>query len=75
VRPATLVQPPREELLALQALVQLGYFRGITNKLNALAQAYPECQPMTSMLEAMARQYQFDAMLSQLKKALDEPVH
>ena len=74
-RATTLVQPPREELLALQALVQLGYFRGITNKLNALAQAYPECQPMTSLLEAMARQYQFDAMLSQLKKALDEPVH
>jgi signal transduction histidine kinase/DNA-binding NarL/FixJ family response regulator len=67
--------PPRDELLALQALVQLGYYRGITNKLQALVQAYPACLPLTTLLQSLARQYQFDAMLDHLKKALDEPVH
>jgi hypothetical protein len=62
-------------LLALQALVQLGYYRGITNKLQALVQAYPACLPLTTLLQSLARQYQFDAMLDHLKKALDEPVH
>jgi hypothetical protein len=66
---------PREELLALQTLVQLGYYRGILNKLDALAVAHPACAAVTSALNALARQYQFEAILGQLQKALDEPVH
>jgi hypothetical protein len=66
---------PREELLALQTLVQLGYYRGIINKLNALAVSHPRCAAFTAAQTALARQYQFEAMLSQLQKALDEPVH
>jgi len=67
--------PSRADLLALQTLVQLGYFRGIINKLDALAQAYPDCVAFTSAQTALARQYQFETMLTQLQKALDEPVH
>ncbi len=66
---------PREELLALQTLVQLGYYRGILNKLDALAVAHPGCAAVTSALNALARQYQFEAILGQLQKVLDEPVH
>ena len=67
--------PPREDLLALQALVQLGYFRGVTNKLQSMLQAQPECAPFITPLDALSRQYQFEAMLGHLQKALDEPVH
>jgi CheY-like chemotaxis protein len=66
---------PRDELLALQTLVQLGYYRGILNKLDALAAEHPACGILIASLNALARQYQFETMLGQLKKALDEPVH
>jgi CheY-like chemotaxis protein/anti-sigma regulatory factor (Ser/Thr protein kinase) len=72
--PAT-AHPPREELLALQTLVQLGYYRGIVNKLDALAQADPACSAFIATLNGLARQYQFETMLTHLQKALDEPVH
>jgi signal transduction histidine kinase/CheY-like chemotaxis protein len=62
---------PRAELLALQGLVQLGYFRGITNTLSALAHAHPQCAPQIKSLDALARQYQFETMLGQLQQALD----
>ncbi len=66
---------PRQELLALQALVQLGFYRGIVNKLNELTAAHPQCAAFTAAQSALARQYQFETMLSQLQKALDEPAH
>ena len=66
--------PSRADLLALQTLVQLGYFRGIINKLDAIALAQPQCSAFASAHAALARQYQFETMLSQLQKVLDEPV-
>jgi signal transduction histidine kinase/CheY-like chemotaxis protein len=66
---------PREALLALQTLVQLGYYRGIVNKLGELAAAQPQGSAFVATLGMLARQYQFEAMLSELQKALDEPVH
>jgi signal transduction histidine kinase/CheY-like chemotaxis protein len=62
---------PRTELRALQSLVQLGYFRGITNQLNKLLQTHPQCAPQIKSLDALARQYQFETMLVHLQKALD----
>jgi hypothetical protein len=62
-------------LRALQTLVQLGFYRGIVNKLAELAAAYPQCTAFTTAQSALARQYQFEPMLTQLQKALDEPVH
>jgi CheY-like chemotaxis protein/anti-sigma regulatory factor (Ser/Thr protein kinase) len=67
--------PPREDLLALQVLVQLGYYRGIVNKLADMAQAHPGSSTLAATLSALARQYQFETMLTHLQKALDEPVH
>ena len=66
---------PREDLLALQTLVQLGYYRGIVNKLTELTAAQPQCADFIATLGTLARQYQFEAMLVNLQKALDEPVH
>ena len=67
--------PPREELLALQALVQLGYYRGIVNKLDAMLQGYPQSATLLRQLDTLARQYQFESMLTQVQKALDEAHH
>jgi hypothetical protein len=73
--PGRVAVPPRAELLALQTLVQLGYFRGIINKLTELASAHPQCGAFTAAQTILARQFQFETMLSQLQKVLDEPVH
>ncbi len=67
--------PPRDELQALLALVQLGYYRGIVNKLEALARAHPACADFAAAMGKLARQYQFEAMSGQLQKVLNEPVH
>ena len=64
--------PPRDELLALQALVQLGYFRGILNQLGEMALAHPPCAAFLQAQTALARLYQFETMLIQIQKALDE---
>ena len=65
--------PPRNELLDLQALVQLGYPRGILNKIAALDIAHPDCRAFTAPLVALTRKYQLDAVLNRLQKVLDEP--
>jgi signal transduction histidine kinase/CheY-like chemotaxis protein len=70
---APLVPPPRHALLALQELVRLGFYRGIVNKLDALALAHPESTPFTQSMLALARQYQFEAMLTSLQSLLDDP--
>jgi CheY-like chemotaxis protein len=64
---------PRSELEALQELVRLGFFKGILNKLEALTLAFPDSAAYTGALTTLARQYQFEAILTQLQKALDEP--
>jgi signal transduction histidine kinase/purine-cytosine permease-like protein/FixJ family two-component response regulator len=69
---APLVPPPRHTLLALQELVRLGFYRGIVNKLDALALDYPESAPFTQTMLALARQYQFEAMLTSLQSLLDD---
>ena len=68
--------PPRADLVALQELVRLGYYRGITNKLDALAVAQPEVSAFIATMAALARQYHFETMLVQLQKMLDAtPTH
>jgi signal transduction histidine kinase/CheY-like chemotaxis protein/purine-cytosine permease-like protein len=54
---------PRAELLApLQQAVQLGYYRGILNQLDAIDAAQPECVTFTAPLRELARQFQFEAI-------------
>jgi CheY-like chemotaxis protein len=54
---------PRPELLApLQQAVQLGYYRGILNQLEAIDAAQAECAGFTAQLRELARQFQFEAI-------------
>jgi len=64
--------PPRADLLALQELVRLGFYRGITNKLAAIAADHPACAGFAIAMGAMARQFQFEAMLAHLQKDLKD---
>jgi CheY-like chemotaxis protein len=72
-QPAGSKTPPRSDLMDLQALVHLGYPRGILNKIAALDIAHPGCQAFTAPLEALTRKYQFEAVLERIQKVLDEP--
>jgi CheY-like chemotaxis protein len=58
---------PRAELLApLQSAVQLGYYRGILNQLEAIDAAQPECADFTGAMRELARQFQFEAIVHAL---------
>jgi CheY-like chemotaxis protein len=64
--------PPFQELQALQEMVRLGFYRGIVNKLDTLALEYPDCGVFTQSMLSLARQYQFEAMLTTLQNLLDD---
>ncbi|NML43541.1 response regulator [Ramlibacter sp. G-1-2-2] len=54
---------PRADLLApLQQAVQLGWYRGILNQLDAIDAAQPECAAFSAALREQARQFQFEAI-------------
>lgn len=60
---------PRPDLLApLQQAVQLGYYRGILNQLDAIAAAQPECAAFTEAMRGLARQFQFEAIGRELAR-------
>jgi signal transduction histidine kinase/ActR/RegA family two-component response regulator len=59
---AALLQPLREA-------IQLGWYRGILNQLDAIDAAQPECTSFTAGLREQARQFQFEAMARELDRA------
>jgi CheY-like chemotaxis protein len=65
------VAPPQADMLALQELVRLGFYRGITNKLDAILAAHPACASYVETMRTLARQFQFETMLTQLQNELD----
>ncbi|MES2947142.1 MAG: ATP-binding protein [Pseudomonadota bacterium] len=67
-----IVPPPRADLLALQELVRLGFYRGITNKLAAIVADQPASAGFAQVMGELARQFQFEAMLAQLQKDVDK---
>ncbi|MDR0576018.1 MAG: response regulator [Candidatus Accumulibacter sp.] len=69
--PAALTPPGPEALAALDALIELGYVRGILNKLGEIERAAPESREFARVLRELARQFQFDAMKEILRKARD----
>nr|WP_236635325.1 ATP-binding protein [Rhodoferax sp. TS-BS-61-7] len=74
--PSAVVMPNVADCQSLLDLVRLGFYRGIVNKLDAIAAAQPQCLAFTQAMAALARQYQFEAMATQLQKALDaSPPH
>lgn len=61
---------PRADLLApLQQAVQLGYYRGILNQLDAIDAAQPGCGAFTAQMRELARQFQFEAIGRALAQA------
>ena len=56
----------------LHALVGLGFYRGIVNKLDAIAADFPECIHFVDRQRALARQYQFETMQTQIQSVLNE---
>jgi hypothetical protein len=64
--------PAREHLQALRDLVDLGYLRGITHKLDEIEAAEPACSGFVGHLRVMAREIQLDAMNRLLGRTLDE---
>jgi hypothetical protein len=63
---------PRKDLLELVALLQVGYFRGIMNRLDALAAEQPQSAAVVGQLAELARQYRFEAAQELLQKVLDD---
>jgi CheY-like chemotaxis protein len=66
------VWPEPTSLQALQQLVQLGYYRGIMNQLDAIGAAQPECAGFAEALRELARRFQFDAIGRHLEDAPTE---
>ena len=61
--------PDAAALQALRESVQLGYYRGIMNRLDAIEAAQPACAGFAATLREQARQFQFEAMSRELSKA------
>jgi signal transduction histidine kinase/purine-cytosine permease-like protein len=60
--PADAPRPPREQLLALREVVNLGYPRGVRRLLDQIESERPECQPWLRPLREWASGFQFDRM-------------
>jgi CheY-like chemotaxis protein/anti-sigma regulatory factor (Ser/Thr protein kinase) len=64
--------PPAEAIEQLQALVGMGYLRGITRELDRIEAEHAAASAFIGSLRHMAREFQLDAMTLTLSKALDE---
>jgi signal transduction histidine kinase/ActR/RegA family two-component response regulator len=68
--PAATQCPPREQLSALQEMVNLGYPRGVQQRLDDIAHQHPECQAWLAPLRDLAQRFQFDRMTPLIQDAL-----
>ncbi|MCG2591840.1 ATP-binding protein [Ramlibacter sp. XY19] len=56
------VRPAPDLLAPLQQAVQLGYYRGILNQLDAIDAASPACAGFTAAMRELARNFRFEAI-------------
>ena len=63
--------PPRGQLSALQQVVNLGYPRGVQQRLDDIEQHHPECKPWLAPLRELAQRFQFDRMTPLIQDALE----
>ena len=49
--------------------MQLGYYRGILNQLDAIEGAQPECAVFANAMRELARQFRFEAIARELARA------
>jgi CheY-like chemotaxis protein len=66
--PAAWTWPGAELLGPLQQAVQLGYYRGILNQLDAIQSARPECAAFADAMRELARQFRFEAIARELAR-------
>ena len=66
--PLPLIGPGAAHLAALDEVINLGYLRGILNKLGEIERLAPEYAEFVRVLRELARQFQFDAMKEIMKK-------
>ena len=64
--PGVLVRPNDAVVQALLNVVGLGYYRGVMNKLDEIESSQPETADFVKPLRALARQFQFDAIIQRL---------
>jgi signal transduction histidine kinase/purine-cytosine permease-like protein/DNA-binding NarL/FixJ family response regulator len=74
-RPASAVPtdaplPSREQLLALQEVVGLGYPRGVQRVLDQIEASRPDCAAWLAPLRALAQAFRFDHMSPWIRDAL-----
>ncbi|WP_236580377.1 ATP-binding protein [Rubrivivax sp. A210] len=62
--------PSREQLLALQEVISLGYPRGVQRLLDEIAAARPDCAAWLAPLRALAQAFRFDPMTRLIQDAL-----
>jgi len=67
--PADWQWPSAELLQPLHQAVQLGYYRGILNQLDAIESAQPGCSAFAAAMRELARQFQFEAIARELSRA------
>jgi signal transduction histidine kinase/CheY-like chemotaxis protein/purine-cytosine permease-like protein len=67
-----MVWPSAAQLNALRELIGLGFYRGIMNQLDDIAQQNPACQGLVEQMRELARKFQFETMLSLIKTAPHE---
>jgi len=65
--------PGREQLRALQQVVDLGYPRGVQRLLDEIESARPECADWLTPLRTLAATFEFDRMTPWIQDALDQP--
>ena len=68
--PVALTRPVAAGCQALRELASLGYYRGIMNKLDEIEAGEPHCGAFVAQMRALARQFQFEAMILQLEPGL-----
>ncbi|OWQ44108.1 hybrid sensor histidine kinase/response regulator [Roseateles noduli] len=69
-QPAAPVEtPPADRLTGLREALQLGYYRGVLQQLDAIEAADAVWQPFCEAQRALARQFQFEAMLRALARS------
>jgi signal transduction histidine kinase/purine-cytosine permease-like protein/ActR/RegA family two-component response regulator len=69
--PPPLIAPDETHLAALEEVINLGYLRGMLNKLAEIERLAPSHGEFVRVLRDLARQFQFDAMKEILRKVRD----
>jgi signal transduction histidine kinase/purine-cytosine permease-like protein/ActR/RegA family two-component response regulator len=67
--PAAWTLPPGESLAPLLQAIQLGYYRGILNQLDAIEAAQPQHAAFAAAMRDLARQFQFETMAREIERA------